>query len=631
VLAGPPDDSGGTIAGGSLTFYTVVLTGTASLGASTITGGSLASGVIQFYDLRQYNYSSTLPAFAGGIWSGSKVGPATIVQLNDFFDQEAVIEGLTFYGTEQAAVGGCVSLTFLRCTIYGSFYKYGPCPTTMINFVMDQCSCYNYQPEFDKMVDTIIIRDSYFDENSLINIQSATINRMTVINSRMLGGLKGTPRDFTMIGGAISGQFQIGSVYGVSERMTLINVTFQNISSQFQQGEPLALQPGLLFYNGTFSNGIIAIADGATNPYGTWNAPSHGIVSDNPIIWAVRGGKITIYATATSNGGGVSNIHATDTIGMITAFTVLDVYVDGSGNYCVATTLPVLPSSTVTFTGTMSGSSLTVTPGSILPVGACLLTGMVVTAGGGGSLPANTTITVNVPIPNATNNAGIITLNSSATGSPTTFTATVPMYFLPHPCPRVTVRNCTGGKWASDQAGSPEGIPIYSYFRRAFAGFPLNTYTNEGYVQLCGNLLYWTVDVQQPFTGTGPYTCVITMFGWANASGNWYPTWVNQSINLTVAGVRTITSASGTTVSLSGDAWNSATSSGSGLDPVTFWLTGGHLVTIGPSTTDTNLAHMPVILMTAQTKQGVEFGSLVLTTPISGLDELADTVMQALT
>jgi hypothetical protein len=190
-------------------------------------------------------------------------------------------------------------------------------------------------------------------------------------------------------------------------------------------------------------------------------------------------------------------------------------------------------------------------------------------------------------------------------------------YFLQHVCPRLNVINCTGGRLVTDMAGAPPDIPVFSYFKRAYAGFPVATYYSFGQVLLAGNLTSWTIDVKKPYTGSAStYVVDLYVFGWKNASGNWYPTWVKQEVNLKTAGLRTIT-ASGISGNVSGDT----------ISAIPFWLTGSHLVIIGPTQGggDT-LAQMPHFIMTGLADQGIDFANMVVNTVTSGLDELAETV-----
>jgi hypothetical protein len=240
---------------------------------------------------------------------------------------------------------------------------------------------------------------------------------------------------------------------------------------------------------------------------------------------------------------------------------------------------------------------------------------MVVT---GGTVTAGTSIATGIGIPNSAGNVGTYILNQAVpnNASPTTYTLTLPLNFLPHPAPRLTVINCTGGAFVADMAGAPADIPAYSYCKRAFAGKTLwQTSLIPGKVPVCGNLLSWEIDVQKPYTGAqGTYQCIIYMLGFKYVSGNYYPTFLSQTINLKTAGIRTV-SFTGTSGSVSGDT----------LVAVPLFLTGGHLCTFtGPSAE--TLDQFPRVIMTAQCDQGIDFAAMSVNTTTSGIDQFADTI-----
>jgi hypothetical protein len=256
----------------------------------------------------------------------------------------------------------------------------------------------------------------------------------------------------------------------------------------------------------------------------------------------------------------------------------------------------------------------------ISPAGAALLKGAVIT---GGTLPANTTVTADHGgMPGV--NTGTFTLSNSATiGTPTNFTATFAMTFLPHPCPRLTMVNCTGARFAADMAGAPPDIPIFSYFKRAYAGLALNVNTQEKCVYIAGKLLSWTINVLKPYTGSGTnYVCQLSIAGFATSGGITYPTYIAQTIDLKTAGLRTIT-ASGVTGSVGADS----------ISAIPFWLSGGHFVQTGVSpgfgsAAGDTMANTPFFVMTAQTDQGIDFATMTVNAT-SGVDQFADTTTLA--
>jgi hypothetical protein len=670
-----------------------------------------STGVITFWDTLQYNYRSTYPSFPAPVGSvrGVPIGPATMVQLSEVFDQHIEVHGLNINAPTQQSMGGVLSVRFVDCDVWGWGYKCGPSPTFAKTIKFEECRFHESIQEVDKSIDLLIYEDCEFDNQSGLLFQSAginkcVINRCRIPNDAVAFGIEGTPNDLTIRDSYI-GRISVGPAIGATQRMTWINSHISTVESILAQGDVAT------FADMTFSNGTLKTAAGHINisTFTPWAGPSDSVC---PANWAAPGNKIAICTdpAVTSTGG---RLRPTMCTGMMTCFTVLDVYTDGSNNFCIDTDLPALQNMTITVTGTVSngsgasGNILNIT--AISPVGAAPLAGMDISGGGlpngiisttslltggsgyvnatytsvpvtggtgsgavwssitvaGGTVTAatlgtggtnyklsdiisastaslggtgsgftaqvdrktGTTIQNDLGIPNATNNLGNYTLSNSALIASTTFTVTTNLYFLPHDCPRFTVINCTGGRTVADMAGAPPNIPMYSYFRRAFAGFILNSPQLEATVRLAGNLMYWDIDVQKPYTGLdATYTCTIYMFGYAVSAGITYPTYITQVINLKTAGKRTV-SALTTAGGVTGDA----------LVTVPIWLTGGHNVLIGPPTglingSDT-LSTQPRIVMTAQTDQGIDFSSEFVypsNANTRGYDSLADQTTQAL-
>jgi hypothetical protein len=568
-------------------------------------------GVITFYDRLQYNYRSTYPKFTPGTgvgWSGSMDGPATIVQLNDGFDQELEVRGLNIYGVTEGTTGGMRTVRLVDCEMYGWAFDSGPSPALVRKFTMERCNFHNCIPEVDKMIDTIEYIDCVFDQTSYPRFQTASINKVLIDRCKMMNGVSGTAKEIVVKDSFLSGQFKFGTVYGATDRVTLINSCIGETGDSMQEGTTISVG------SVTFANGTISVPVGGATAYGTWRAPGGATPAVCPLPWAVPGAKIALCATPTviANAGAGAAVNVGSTMGMMKAFTVLDVYTDGAGAFSVDTDLSAFPNTAITLTGTVSGTTLTAT--AVTPSDAWPLAGMNIT---GGTLPAGTTITQIPGVP--ANNLGAYTLSNSATiGTSTAFTVTNVMHYQPHSCPRLTVINCTGGRTVADMAGAPPDIPMYSYFKRAYAGLPINVITSEKFLRLAGNLLYLNINVLRPYTGAAAtYTLQLILFGYKTAGGITYPTVVGQSVNLKTVGLRQIT-ATGITGNLAGDI----------IVAVPFWLTGAHLVLVGPTLGggDT-LAMMPYVVVTAQADQGI-YPSMVLNAH-SGVDEFSDSVTRA--
>jgi hypothetical protein len=564
------------------------------------------TGTITFWDKLQYNYRSTYPPFPS---SNFTCGPATIVQWSDVFDQEIEVHGLNIYGQTEQTCGGVLSLRYVDCDIWGVGFDTGPSPVEVRRFTMENCRFHNFNPEVDKMIDYMLYADCDFDTGSVLRFQSASINKTVIDRCKMMAGIVGTPKDITIRDSFIAGGFTYGPVYGSTQRMTLINTHVQRMinANEGSQGLSLSL-PGLTFVNGT-----IKIASGTAIPGGgTWTFNSASVC---PAPWAQPGAKVVIEPSSLSTSGFANPATGCS---MVACFTVLDLYVDGGGAFCIDTDIAAFPNTAITVTGTVSGTTLTAT--AISPAGAALLRGAVLT---GGTLPANTTVVGDHGgMPGV--NTGTFTLSNSATiGTSTNFTATFAMNFLPHPCPRLTVVNCTGAQFVADMAGAPPDIPMFSYFKRAYAGLALNVNTQEKCVILAGKLLTWTINVLKPYTGAGAnYVCQLSITGFAISGGITYPTYIAQTIDLKTPGLRTITA--------TGFSGNVGTDS---ISAIPFWLSGAHNVQIGVSpgfgsAAGDTMANTPFFVMTAQTDQGVDFATMTVNAT-SGVDQFADTTTLA--
>jgi hypothetical protein len=577
------------------------------------------TGKITFWDNLLNSYRSTLPTFemttSGYV---TRTGPASIVQLGDSFDQQIEIHGVAFYAPVEENAGGVLSVKFIDCDFFGWAFHTGPFPSFMRRFITEKCRFYDCVVEIDKMIDYVEYTDCDFDQTSGLHTQSSTVNMFVLDNCRFASGIRGTPKNTIIRNCFVGGNLLVGCVFGVNERMLIEGSHIAYVACSRAENTNLAVyQSGF-----SFSNGTIKIAPGSNG----WVAPGTGTYSANPLPYAAPGSKLTIVSSVANAGTplGVS-LFPDQFLGMMSVFTVLDVYVDGSNNYCLDTDLVAFPSSTFTATGNIASGSTTLNITAITPADASIMQHVGVTGPG---LAAGTTVATNLGVPNATGGVGAYTLSAAATGAGSgtyTFDATNTMIYVAHPCPRLTVRNCTGGRFVADQVGAPSDIPIMSYFNRTYEGLAWSAYHSYGYVQLTGYLKSWTINVTQPYTGAdATFTCTIYMFGWKSAGGgNMYPTFVQQTIDMKTAGLRTI-GPTGTPTGLGADS----------LVSVPFWLVGGHTIGFTDSGSDTNLVNMPRMVMVAQSDQNIGSASLVVKTPhrasvdpsvMAGADELSDT------
>jgi hypothetical protein len=643
-----------------------------------------SSGVITFYDYLQYNYKSTWPIFdAVPGYPGTIIGQATVVQFSDTFDQEYEIHGLNINAITEMDFVGILSCRFVECEIYGWWYKAGPTPGTVRSMVFERCKFHYYIPEIDKMIDRLHYIDCTFDEVSYPLIQTAACNQMVIDRCRMYDGNTGTVKNMTMTNTIVSGTFKFSSVYGCVERLTLINCNIQSMWDQKQQSEVITLTEA----NHQFTDGTIKVLNGAP---GIWVYANTGHVG-NPAIWAVPGGKIAIVTDARTGGwSGVGvGFQCFLTLGMVTAFTIEELYNDASGNFCIDTDMSFLPSTTITAHGTLTGNVLNVT--SITPSDACMLQQMRVSGGG---LP-NGGFTGHIDDGTTSTNSGtVLTVTAIDPGtilgvggsfeSKTTYVPGVTITAI------LTGTGGVGTYRVSSSVNVPSGrMFVYTAITQDL-GVP-NTVNNLGNYTL-------SVTVSTPVTADFtvstkfyylPHSCprmtVINCTGgnWMNDMAGAPPdipmysyfrrafrgmplaTYYAQAFVLvagnlmqwTVNVIKPYTGSQSSytcviwmfgwktvgsniyptfmkqTIDLKQKGLRTITFTGvsgnvgnDNISAVPFWLTGGHPVIIGPSAGGTDtLANMPNLVMQAQCDQGINFSSMTVVTPSGGINIMNDT------
>jgi len=603
----------------------------------------LSTGVISFYDSIKYNYKATWPKIgspAPPAWSGGAIiGPATIIQLSDNWDQEIELVGLSIYGTTQETFAAVKSIRLVDCLIDGWAYKTGPSVGTGRWYIHENCTVRNAVMEVDKMLEYMLVRGCVYEWTSYLIIASASCSMLVIEDTLFYGGLQGNPKSLIVrnsyIGGSLG--FLLGVQLGVPERMVLENSHIQYVSfANNQGGQSIYLtQAGI-----SFSGGTVKVAPGNLN----WTYPPPSGGTSVPLTWAIPGAKVCIVNGFGTSGHAIpSPVGPSMNLGIVQCFTVLDVYVDGSNNFCADTDLAALPSVTITLTGSITSGTKTLAVTAISPADAAPLIGMSITCTAGGTLPASTFISADPGIPNTASpvNTGNYTLSNTytgttitggtfqvgvAVGTPSSYSSG--LWFVSHPCPRATIRNCTGGQFVTDQVGAPSDIPALSYFKRAYDGLAWQTETNPANLPLEGNLKSWTINVTKPYSGSlGTFVLNVYMFGWKTVSGNTYPTWVAQVIDLKTAGLRTIGPTAATTTG--GTGGPPVMSAGDALVPVPFFLSGTHSLNINAGTLgggDT-LANMPRFVMVGQADQGIDAATDIVKTANFGPDVFADTVV----
>lgn len=356
----------------------------------------------------------------------------------------------------------------------------------------------------------------------------------------------------------------------------------------------------------------------------------------NPLPCAVPGGKVIVQATSLSTIGHMF-IGGNFKCASVLAFNVARVYQDSSNNYCVDTDLLALPTVNVSFHATFgSGSTtITVTQFDSPTTDGVLLQGMSVTGTG---IPAGAYIvtdrvamgsTGTYTISAATTGASAGAPGNALTGSIRQFSDPVSapnnatMGYLAHPCPKVTVINCTGGSWISDQSGAPPDIPMFSYFKRTFTGQPWDNGFPQAQLALWGFIDNWEVNVEKAYTGSdGTFVFNIEIFGFkatGAAAGELYPCVLTQVINCKTTGKRNFSFTAGSGVA------------GDTIAAVPFWVSGIVCDLNAGGGSDIPLQKMPKITMTASSDQGINAANVIVnsgTTFFTSGEDLVSDIVQ---
>jgi len=296
-------------------------------------------------------------------------------------------------------------------------------------------------------------------------------------------------------------------------------------------------------------------------------------------------------------------------------FTILGTYIDGSNNLCIDTDLAAIPayittSSTVTVSNA-SGSLQINWAAHGLIAGTCVAFN--VAAGGTfpGGINPSAPYFVAAPV-----NAGnflikdqfgnVVPFSTSGSGTLTAYAN--PLGIKMHPCPRLTVKNCTGCD-GINHLGGADDEPAFSRLRYRISG-PILTGELLALPQIIwGTLISLTVNVIRPYTG-GVATMNLTII--ANgyvpgtlAAGNL--TAANIVINTKVAGIRTLGPTAGTT---------SGAQAGDTLAFYPNWISDSFTINYSNPFSSDTFATAPIIEIEVLTDQGATKYHLDITQPV---------------
>lgn len=488
---------------------------------------NLSTGVLTFDGPFKWIYLSTFPALfnATGQIGG---GPALIAQMHPCWDTEVEIRGArwTAQPTEQVAR----KLSFIDCVFqgYGDFAAQQPGTETQElrykNCVFGPAGGAQVL-EIDKMFEYLEFDGCDMFNHFNISFVSPSVHNC-LIKSQKGAKINGTPRRIKIESSEIDSIF-VGPLIGVSDSVKLdssvvgyfdmVNrVDDLSGTSSLSTNNDMTLVPNWTFSGGTFTRNIT------------------GLPIQLNMGWQIPGAKI-YFADAGKTYNYKQN--------MGSVFEILNVNLDGAGNFSFDTTLSAVPtrqtSATVTITignpavvtgmTLANGTPVVLTTTGVLPTGLSYSKLYFVVGTSGNT--CNLSLTVG---------GTAITTSGSQNGTHTMYAN--PLQFRPHPCPRFTCVSSAGCAAVTDLNGAVDE-PLFSRVRRAFGG---KQYTGSASAFEQPNPPIWgvldntkngmTVNVVRAGTaGTLNITC--PGFTQPNLALSTF----SQTIDLTVAGIRTVT------------------------------------------------------------------------------------------
>jgi len=549
--------------------------------SSVNTSTGVLTAYLQSFQMLE-SFLDTFPTWNAGTPGANALctgGAAAVVGMPSNWNTDIVWEGLHCFGTFETDVFARRA-TFLDCVFDGQ----GCVPTTNQSFRMERCKNgsgnstfssssggvvegviggFGQGLQFDKLVEQATFVDCVFDG---ITVSGSSMKNITFDQCR-IGVLNGTGRRNRFVDCVIN-QMLFGCGYGAMDNLELVNCQVDSFVPYYNYQAP-ALLPQLW----TFSNGTLKIA---LNPW-------LGITGKEWSQVAVPGSKW--YLCPYGQGFTLANVGF--------PFTILNVWTDGSSNFCVDTDLAALP------VGASTSSAVTVTSGSPAVInwtahGLTAGTPVVFYASFGATLPTGMSANTLYYVLAAGLTANTFEFSTSVGGSAVNTTGSLtgtlhcvgnPLQMLQHPASRITVRNCVGNTSLADHNGVSD-VPMYSRIKRSYWGPGINDTT----MPIWGNLVSLTINVVRPYTGSGGFTLALTGTGYTTGGA---VSAFSETVDCTVAGLRTIT-ATTTTGSAGADSISAyANWLGSQLSAVS---TGGNF-----SIMDQN----PVVEIFMQTDQGI--------------------------
>lgn len=457
----------------NLQFFEFVQIKETNPGANTITLWS---------PLRQ-GYRTWYPQFWDGGSNAPASGPAILYPMNSDWDQETVIEGIT---NSYDPLGGQIIcsnryIRFKDCLFNGQ----GPVPSWSKYYEMDNCKNETFgqepgqMPEIDKLIDQVVFKNCTFASG---NNSSPSVNKLVLDNVTIFNTQNGTARQ-THIKESHIGTLMIGPLIGVADNLLVENSIIENPEAVLTFNEQFLSRNTQAVNNFTIVDGILKRPITFTG-MNAWAIPgAHGFVRDY-------------------------NLQHTS---MGSPFQIIDVFKDGSDNFCIETDLTALP------VGPTTQATVTITIASPAVIGWAAH-----------GLPADTPIVFNttgalptgiLALQNSSNiyyvsatglnvndfqisaTVGGASINTSGSQSGTHTAYANPLKFSVIGCPRVTFRNVTGSARSIEISQAPAELPYGSFMKRRYQANMGGSGIQNTYQPVHGKLVYVSINVLKAYTG----------------------------------------------------------------------------------------------------------------------------------
>lgn len=534
-------------------------------------------------------------------------GAASIAPMHPAWDCSVEIFGITWAG--EPTVPAARRMIFTGCTSQG-FANFAAqtapalCQTQIYRdhtFGPDGTPGATYM-EVDKMLEYLELNNCRSSNQFRIQFTSPSL-QVCKIKGLQNCHILGTPRAISVESSPLDSML-VGPFIGVTDVCDVQNSPIKFFDMQARSDDPFDLLTGArsigptndmtLVANWSFSGGIF-----------TRNISS--LPGSQGMLWPMIGGKYYMI-----DAGGIFKANQN----MGSPFTILNAYMDGSGNYSIETTLQAVPTRQTSGTVSISNAS----PGVVTFTGSNLSAGTPVIFPATATVPTPFAVSTPYyvaasPAPTANTFSLAATVGGSAintTGSGSGITTFVnPLCFRPHPCTSFTgIGNSASSTLVSMNGAIDE--PLFSRLNWAFVGKQSTLGGNQAVFQ-APNSRAWgyiktiTVTVWQAGTASG--TMTITSPGFKQSDNSLSTSNFSAVIDSTTVGTRVITNAAATT------------SAELGSDSFAFypdWLAGPMLFAWSTGVT---LANSALVTIEVRTDQGVtRFGNMMgaPATPSSG-------------